>query len=136
MKTYAFRLQRGQELKKELQQFVAKNKLHAAFIVAAVGSLDSATLRMAGATPEKEDIRTFEEKLEVVSLVGTIAKDALHLHIALSRKNGEVIGGHLKEAVVDTTMEVVVGNVDGVEFTRKIDTITGFKELHVVQKKV
>ncbi len=51
MKTYAFRLRKGQDIKKENKQFVKDNKIQAGIILSAVGCVDKAVLRMAGATP-------------------------------------------------------------------------------------
>ena len=49
---------------------------------------------MAGATPDKQEIKTYNETHEIVSLVGTLSDNDCHLHISLSNKNGNVIGGH------------------------------------------
>jgi predicted DNA-binding protein with PD1-like motif len=135
MKTYAFRLHRGQDIKKEIKQFVIENNIQAGFIITAVGCVDKAIIRMAGATPQKSDIRTFEEKLEIVSLTGTISLEDSHIHISLSNKDGQVIGGHLKgEALVDTTAEIVLGELEDVKFTSEEDSVTGYKELKVIVK--
>ncbi len=72
MKTHAFRLHRGQDLKKEIKQFVIEHHIQAGIIVTAVGCVDKAVVRMAGATPDMSDIRTFEEKMEIVSLLTDI----------------------------------------------------------------
>lgn len=136
MKTYAFRLQKGQDVKEQIKQFVKDNKIQAGVIITAVGCVYRAVIRMAGATPEKSDIRTYEEKLEVVSLVGTVSQNDSHLHISLSNKDGGVIGGHLKgEAIVDVTMEIVIGDMENVTFTTEFDKATGYKELKVVKNK-
>lgn len=136
MKTYAFRLHKGQDFKKEIIEFVKNKKIKAGIILTAVGCVDKVVVRMAGATPKKSDIRTFTEKLEVVSLTGTISQTDRHLHITLSRKNGDVIGGHLKgEAIVDTTMEIVIGELENISFTTELDTITGYEELKVISKR-
>lgn len=47
LKTHAFRLRPNQDLNKELDDFVRKNDLKAAFIMTCVGSLTKATIRMA-----------------------------------------------------------------------------------------
>lgn len=135
MKTHAFRLHRGQDIKNEIKQFVKDNNIKAGIILTAVGCVDRAVLRMAGATPEKFELRTFNEKLEIVSLVGTVSQIDSHLHISLSKKNGQVIGGHLKgEAIVDVTAEIIIGELDDVIFTTEEDAETGYKELKVIKK--
>jgi predicted DNA-binding protein with PD1-like motif len=135
MKTYAFRLLKGQDVKKEIVQFVIDNKIRAGVIITAVGSVSKVVIRMAGASPEKSDLRTFEEKLEIVSLVGTISQKDSHIHIALSNTEGKVIGGHLKgEAIVDTTAEIILGDLEDMIFTTETDETTGYKELKVINR--
>jgi predicted DNA-binding protein with PD1-like motif len=135
MKTFAFRLRKGQDIKEEIKKFVKQNNIQAGIILTAVGCVDKAVVRMAGATPEKFDIRTYEEKLEIVSLVGTVSKEDSHLHISLSKENGQVIGGHLKgEAIVDVTAEIVIGELEDVIFSTEDDPTTGYKELKVIKK--
>lgn len=135
MRTYAFRLNKGQDLIKELKEFIFKKNIQAGVIITAVGCIDKVVIRMAGATPEKSDIRTYNEKLEIVSLVGTLSQEDAHIHIAVSNKEGEVVGGHLKgEAIIDTTVEIVIGDLEGIIFAREEDKRTGYKELKIVAK--
>ena len=47
MKIFALRLKPEQDLKKNLKNFVATNKIQAGFILTAVGSLAQATIRFA-----------------------------------------------------------------------------------------
>lgn len=129
MKTYAIRFLPDQDLKKELAKFVKKNKIKAGFIITCVGSLGAATLRMAGA----KIIKNFNYKCEILSLVGTLSPDGMHLHISLSDEQGKVVGGHLKEGcLVNVTAEVVIGELEDVQFSRKFDENTGYKELKIL----
>lgn len=69
------------------------------------------------------------ERFEIVSLVGTLNKDA-HLHICLADKDGKTVGGHvLGDLNVFTTAEVVIGEAVDLQFSREMDTRTGFPEL-------
>ena len=132
MKVFAYRFEPGTDLKQELERVVKENDLKAAVILTCVGSLSKATLRMAGAAAGKEDVRTYDEELEIASAVGTLSADGLHVHLGLSRTDGSCIGGHLKVGcVVKTTAEVVIGEVEDIEFLREDDERTGFKELKV-----
>lgn len=128
MKTYAFRLHPGQDLKKAIYDFVAGKKMKAGVILTCVGSLQSAVIRMAGAKETKQYGGVFE----IVSLVGTVEAGNGHLHISIADKNGDVFGGHLKEGcVVGTTAEVVIGELEKVSFSRKPDAESGYDELVV-----
>jgi len=102
MKTFALRLHPDQDLKEELIRFTKENNIAAGFILSCVGSVKRATLRMA----DENIVRAFPKKFEIVSLVGTLSQDDVHIHISLSDEEGNVIGGHLKEGCpVYTTAE-------------------------------
>jgi len=68
--------------------------------------------------------------MEIISLVGTLSGGG-HLHVGLSDYAGKMVGGHLLELVVDTTVEVVIGDCSSLSFTRTYDDSTGFHELQV-----
>lgn len=128
MKTYAIRLKPNQDLKTSLVEYARENQIKAGVVLTCVGSLNGATLRMANETA----LKTFEGKFEIVSLVGTFSTDGCHLHIALSDKNGNMVGGHLKEGcIIYTTAEIAIGEIENLIFTRVMDEDTGFKELVV-----
>ena len=130
MKTFALRLMPGKDLKKEIEAFALKQGLKAAFVVTCVGGLQQVTIRMAGAKPDTQDIRTLTQDFEIVSLVGTTGPDGSHFHIAVSDKEGHVLGGHLKEGtIINPTAEIVLGEMDDTTFTRQMDDETGFAEL-------
>lgn len=131
LKTYALRLRPGQDLRRELEKFAREQKLQAGLIVTAVGSLTKAAIRLA----DQPDATEFEGKFEIVSLVGTLSPDGPHLHISLSDKTGRTIGGHLVEGcTVYTTVELVIGEIEGVRFTREQDAESGYKELRVKRR--
>lgn len=132
MKTHIFRLKPGADLKESIEEFVHDKSIDAGFIISCVGGLKQATVRMAEAQPDHQDIRTFTDDYEIVSLVGTVSKQGCHLHMSFSDKDGEVKGGHLKEGtIIDPTAEIVVGVDETVTFTREPDEQTGFNELVV-----
>jgi len=131
MKIRALRLQPDQDLKVSLKNYARENQIKAGVILTCVGSLKLATLRMANGL----DVKIFEDKYELVSLVGTFSADGCHLHISLSDRNGNVIGGHVKEGcMIFTTAEIVLGEIQNMSFTREMDNNTGFKELVIKQR--
>jgi predicted DNA-binding protein with PD1-like motif len=128
MKTYAFRLTPGQDLRKEIEAFASRENLHAGFVITCVGSLQQVNIRPAN----QQTPLTRTEKFEIVSLVGTLSPDGVHLHIALSDSLGNTIGGHLLEGnLIYTTAEIVLGEAESLRFSREIDPVTTFKELKV-----
>ena len=132
MKLYTFRIKPDNDLKAELEDFVKANDIQAGFIITCVGGLSQAVMRMAGAQPEKQDIRTYEGDFEITSLVGTVSTNGVHLHMAISDKDGKSFGGHLKEGtIIHPTAEVVLGEDEQAVYTRELDEQTGFPELKV-----
>jgi hypothetical protein len=132
MRAHAFRLTPGTDLRAELQRIVGERGLRAACILSCVGSLSQARLRMPGAVGEADAFLTLDEPTEILSLAGTLGPDGMHLHIALSRRDGGCVGGHLVAGcVVRTTAELVIGELAEVEFRRPLDPATGYNELRV-----
>jgi predicted DNA-binding protein with PD1-like motif len=132
MRAHAFRLTPGTDLKAELERLVAAQGLRAGCIVSCVGSLSQARLRMPGGPDEPEAFAQFEEPMEILSLAGTLSPDGLHLHIGLSRRDGSCVGGHLVAGCrINTTAELVIGELDEVTFRRPVDPATGYGELSV-----
>lgn len=135
MKTHTVRFQSGQDLRKELELFVKDKNIQAGTMVTCVGSLKKAVLRMAGAKADNQVVNDYAGPLEIVSLVGTLGHAGMHLHGSFSDKEGKVVGGHIKEGcIIETTAEVVVGELEDVVFKRELDTDTGFDELKVESK--
>jgi len=138
LRAFAVRFLPGQELKSGLLEYVRERNLAAAVVVTCVGSLESATLRLAGATSDNcttPDVKlTRNERFEIVSLVGTLsASHGCHLHCSLADAEGHVWGGHcVGDMVVHTTAEVVLADCQGLAFERHFDGSTGFKELAVL----
>jgi len=134
MRAYAVRLHPGGDLVAAMQGVAEDAMKYApyptasAFVLTAVGSLEEVTLRMANA----DAIKTYREHLEVVSLVGTFSQEeGKHLHITVSRADGSTIGGHLLNGRIYSTLELVLGTIEGVAFERVKDKKTGYRELEV-----
>lgn len=132
MHMVAVRLHEGDDLKQTIENLVKTKALSSATIISAVGSLTQVRIRMAGAQPHAQDIRTLQGPFEIVSLIGNLGPGRSHIHIAVSDKDGAVHGGHLKEAsIVHTTVELVLATDANLTFTEQIDAQTGFGELHI-----
>lgn len=128
---HTLRLAPGDDMVVALLDHCQKHSLSAACVLTCLGSLESITLRMAAA----QEVVTFHEELEIISLQGTICSDREHhLHCSVSRRDGTVLGGHCKgPAPIRTTAEVVIGVLPSLTFTRDCDDVTGYKELQIRQ---
>eukprot|EP00064_Thunnus_orientalis_P022700 superscaffoldBa00007905_g22914 len=136
LQVHAVRFGPGQELLGSLQAFVEERRLRAPFIITCVGSVTKATLRLANATATNtNEVIHLSGRYEIVSLVGTLNRDA-HVHICRSDVEGKTVGGHVMgDLEVFTTAEVVVGEAVDLQFTRELDERTGFPEL-VIQPRM
>lgn len=131
MQLFALRLRPGQDLGLELSRFVQENGLRAAFVMTCVGSLRQAALRLAN----RSETTLYEDKFEIVALVGTLDAGGYHLHISLSDGQGRTMGGHLMEGcLIYTTAEIVIGEADHLLFSRSFDPETGYPELEVTRR--
>lgn len=78
--------------------------------------------------------KTFEEPMEIVSLLGNISKKDgkpyVHLHASFSGKDCNVVGGHLLEAIIGITGEIFITVVDG-ELERVINPENGLTILNI-----
>lgn len=124
----AFRLKPGDDLKRELAAFAKREQLQAGVILTGVGSLTEVNIRYAnrdGGTLRKGHF-------EILSLVGTLDAESMHVHMTVADRDGFAFGGHLLDGcVVYTTAEIVVGELDALKFSREPDAASGYRELGV-----
>lgn len=120
------RLQPGEDVRVTLYQWVQAQRIEAAAITSAVGSLTHAHLRYAN---RADGIMTTAD-LEVLSLSGTLSIHGVHLHLTVADRDGQVLGGHMLDGcIVRTTLELTVQEVDGVRMLRVKDEVSGYDEL-------
>jgi predicted DNA-binding protein with PD1-like motif len=81
----------------------------------------------------RSDATTVPGKLEITSLVGTLAKSSdSHMHMTVADTDGLTRGGHLMDgSLVYTTAEIAIGYLPNVRFTREKDSTYGYDELVV-----
>lgn len=111
-RTYAVVLETGDEVMQCLSQFVAAENVSVAQLTA-IGALKDVTLLYFD-WEKKGYLRIpVLEQVEVASLIGDVAegpdgKPALHVHIVVGKQDGTAMAGHLAEAHVRPTLEVIV----------------------------
>lgn len=132
MKSHAIRLTYGMDLKEEIEKIAKERNIKAGCIISAVGCLNKLVLRTAGA----KSIETIEDDFEIVSATGTVSKNGCHIHISVSDDKLKTYGGHLKKGcIINTTVELILLELDNIVFTREMDEKTGYKELVVKEEK-
>ena len=128
MKTYAIRLRRGVDLLESIKEFCSKNEIKAGVLLSGVGCVTKARVRDASGVT----IVDIDEHMEIVSLMGTVSAKRCHLHVSFAKEDLSVIGGHLVEGcIINTTCELVIGELDGYVYDVEFDEETGYDELVV-----
>ncbi|MDQ2687035.1 MAG: DNA-binding protein [Armatimonadota bacterium] len=126
-KTWSVIFETGDEFYSELSQWVEQEGLHAAHLTA-VGAFERATLGYFD-WQKKDYVKIpIHEQVEVLSLVGDIAtldgKPKLHAHVVVGKRDGTAHGGHVLEAHVRPTLEVILTEPPG-HLRKKHDAETG-----------
>jgi len=111
-KTYAVIFDAGDELAAGLKQFAIELKMSSSSFKA-IGAFSSVRLGWFNWTTKKyETAVALDEQVELLSLIGDIAeKDGqpqVHAHVVIGRSDGTAHGGHLLEAKVRPTCEVIL----------------------------
>lgn len=96
--------------------------------ITAVGGFESATLGYFNRERRAYDPIPVGEQVEVLSFIGDIATTdsgpAAHIHVVLGRPDGSTVGGHLQQASVWPTLEVIITEV-APELAKRRDPETG-----------
>ncbi|WP_320046337.1 PPC domain-containing DNA-binding protein [uncultured Ilyobacter sp.] len=132
IKIHCVRLKKGDDVKKFITNYSAENNIQAGVILSSVGCVINGRIRLA----DGKSIREFQERLEIISINGTLSPDGSHLHISYSDRNGIVFGGHLVEGnIINTTCELVIGEFCQYSFKRSFDKKTGYKEIEIIERE-
>jgi len=109
--TYAVVLDTGDEVIGELGKFVREQEIEAASVTA-IGAFSRAVLGYFQWETKQYKKIPVDQQVEVLSLLGDVAVGdqgpTLHLHTVLGKADGSVVGGHLIEAYVRPTLEVIL----------------------------
>ena len=130
-KIHIFRVKPGQELAGEIAVYCRQKGVTSAVVIGIIGSVTSLKLNFLKTLPGKYETVEFKGPLEIVSGQGSVAlKDSeliVHVHLQVSSQT-ECRGGHLVEARIFSTAEVVIGELD-YPLNRYTDEYTGLNEL-------
>lgn len=127
-KTFVLIFDTGDEILTTLKQFATEKEL-AGSSFKAIGALSH--VKVGWFDWEKKEYQVaaeFDEQVELLSLIGDIAlKDGapqVHAHIVVGRRNGTAHGGHLMEARVRPTCELVLTE-NPAHLQKQVDAETG-----------
>ncbi len=126
MTFHCLRLHRGDDLLLSIRQLCREKRIAAGVVLSAVGCVSEGRVRDASGMT----IREIRDHCEIVSLNGTVSEARCHLHIALSKEDLSTIGGHLcPGCIINTTCELVIGQLPGIRYGVEQDAETGYDEL-------
>lgn len=132
-RTHVLAFDTGDEVMEELLGWVRHTGISAASFTG-IGALRQATLGYFDLDRRDYHRIPLDEQVEVVSLTGNVAmaegEPKIHAHLVVARRDGTAYGGHLLEARVRPTLELVLVETP-VALRRTIDTATGLPLLDV-----
>ena len=110
-RTYVLIFETGDEVSAGLLSFAQKHGLSASRFTA-IGAFERLTLGYFDWTRKDYEKIVIEEQVEVLSLIGGIAREGakpkIHAHVVLGKRDGTAHGGHLLEGFVRPTLEVML----------------------------
>lgn len=121
------RFDRGEEVTECLKTLCEKEGIRLA-TVQALGATDNFTVCVYDTIEKEYHFLDYNTAHEIVSLVGSVntmnGEYYSHLHMSAANTAGNVVGGHLKRAVISATCEMTIFITDGT-LDRFKDEVTG-----------
>ena len=128
---YFLRLDKGEEILATIKQFCLKENIRSGFFTG-IGVIDRLMLSYYDIHEKKYSDKLITKELEITNITGDVSqflKDTIiHVHGNFSDDKYQVIGGHVKEAVVSATCEIYLRTFNS-PMKRKRDEPTGLNLL-------
>lgn len=125
--TFALIFDQGDEVMSQLQQFAQERHLTAAHFTG-IGALSDVVFAWFDWQTKKYNKIPVREQVEVLTLSGDISesdgKPKIHAHLIVGKSDGSAHGGHLIEAHVRPTLELILTK-SPVHLQRKFDPRSG-----------
>jgi len=125
----------NEDIHKNIIEISKKHKIKTGIIISGIGQIKNFTL---GYFNQKNTYlpTNFKKPYELLALSGNIItkqdEKLLHLHATCSDENKKTIGGHLINAKVNVTAEIVVLKTN-IDITRKKNNKTGLESLYITK---
>jgi predicted DNA-binding protein with PD1-like motif len=134
VRTWALVFTTDEEAIGPLTRFAEEQKLSASEM-SAIGAFREATLGYFNLERKDYDRIPVREQVEVLSLIGHITREPneepnIHAHVVLGKADGAALGGHLMEATVRPTLEVILTESPR-HLRRRTDPATGLALIDV-----
>jgi len=110
-RTFAVIFETGDELMTGLNAFANREKLSAAQITG-IGAFSDVMLKYFSWERKAYESIPVKEQVEAAALLGDIAESpdgpVLHIHLVVGKRDGSAMAGHVAEAHVRPTLELIV----------------------------
>jgi predicted DNA-binding protein with PD1-like motif len=117
----------GDPVMANLERFAREQGLRGAHF-SGIGAFQDVTLRYFDWESRQYEDIPVDEQVEVLTLTGNVASEGdepkVHAHLIIGRRDGSTLGGHLKEAHVRPTLEVILTE-EPEPLVRRHDAATG-----------
>ena len=128
---HIFRVKPGEELTCAITDYCQQHGITSGVVIGLIGSVQNAKLSYLKELPGKYETESYLGPLEIVCAQGSVALKGddliAHIHMQLGTQDS-CFGGHLAEAIVFSTAEVIIGELD-FQLNRYADDYTGLSEL-------
>jgi predicted DNA-binding protein with PD1-like motif len=111
-RTFAVVLETGDETTACLREFIRSNEISAAQLTG-IGAFAGAALGYFDWEKKDYISNVTHEQVEVAFMIGDVAlsptgEPTLHIHVVVGKRDGTALAGHLQEAHVRPTLEVIL----------------------------
>lgn len=131
--TWIVVFRKGERIIEKLKEFIERENIKSGYFNA-LGAVSQVELAHYNLRQKTYRTRLIKEALEIVSLMGNVTHKEkeiiVHAHIVVSTDKMTVYGGHLKEATVAATGELVFKEIDAL-ITKQYDVDTGLNLMNL-----
>ena len=130
---FVIRIDKDEKIVETTKKICIENEIHLG-VISGIGAVSKAKIGMF--KPEEKEYVSTEliGDYEITSLNGNITtmngEAYLHVHINLADEEHKTFGGHLDEAIVSVTCEVIIEKIEG-SIDREFDEKTGLNLLKI-----
>jgi uncharacterized protein len=125
--THVLVFDKGDEVMEHLAAFASEHELTAGHFTA-IGAFGDVTLGFLDPETKEYALIVVDEQVEALSVVGDVSLEngerSVHAHAVIGKRDGRAYGGHLLEAHVCPTLEVVLTESPA-HLRRRVDPDTG-----------
>lgn len=130
---FLIKLSKGEKVVQNLTSFVNENKISSGYFYG-IGAASSVEIAHYNVETQKYSSKIFDKPLEITNIIGSLGifegKPLIHPHITVGDEQCQVFGGHLVEATISGTLELVFLDFK-MALHKKIDPEVGLKTFDI-----